>query len=107
MRTYVVEIGGDPVAAFRAEDMLAAEAFLGDPTFLADLQVLESDGRPLWDGRRPITTSLAPQSVHEEWQKARDADPDNVGDDPDDYIVYLVPVTDPIYVSGVIRNTAN
>ena len=95
MKTYVAEIEDDAIAAFRAEDMLHAEAFVGEESFLADLQVLESNGAPLWDGRAPITTRVAPLWAHEKWQAAWDASDKQDGDDPDDYLVYLVPVTDP------------
>jgi hypothetical protein len=108
MKTYVAEINGEAVMAFRAEDdddaycqvneenggvQLGLNGFVG---------VLRADGGVLWDGETPIETRLATQAEHERWQKARDAeigsaydgkqiDPD-FGDDFDDFCAYLIPV---------------
>ncbi|MPZ58730.1 MAG: hypothetical protein GEU91_20005, partial [Rhizobiales bacterium] len=49
MSVYVVEINGRGIIAFNAGSAAEAEMFTEDESFRADLSVLESDGRPVWD----------------------------------------------------------
>src|SRR5215813_14392155 len=100
MKTYVAEINGEAIMAFRAEDddhtheivkekdgglQLGLNGFSG---------LLRADGRPLWDGQSEIRARLATDEEHQRWLKARDAetgegkqiDP-SMDDDPDDFNV--------------------
>ena len=54
MTVYVAEIDGRAVVAFNADNDLEAELEIEDEIFQNDLAVLESSGRPLWDGEAEI-----------------------------------------------------
>ncbi len=105
MKTYVAEINGEAVMAFRAEDDDAALGIVKEENggLRLDLyDVLRADGKPLWDGESIISSRLATAAEHDEWLKVRDAEiaaadgkQVNPGDDPDDFNVYLIPVIDP------------
>jgi hypothetical protein len=108
MKTYVAEINGEAVIAFRAIDEDEANDMITD----ADGDVLQSldessgivraDGSPLWDGKSEIIARPATNAEDESWRKARDAEiasadegePINseIEDDFDDFNVYLIPV---------------
>jgi hypothetical protein len=108
MKTYVAEINGEAIMAFRAEDDVSALAFVNEENggFQLGLsEVVRADGRALWDGDSTISRRLATAAEHDQWLKVRNAetgagadgkqiDPETV-DDPDDLNVYLIPVFDP------------
>jgi hypothetical protein len=97
MKTYVAEIDGEAILAFRAENDEAARRIIGEED--AGLEfvlrgysgLLRADGRVLWDGTSPIRHRLASPQEHELWLTLRSARLGS-GDDPDDWVVYLVPV---------------
>lgn len=98
MKTYVACIGGEAVLAFRAEDGGNARAMIveqegGVRSDLKDL--VDADGKPLWDGKSVIQAEEATAAQHAEWAQSRDQaigdeeiDLDS-GDDPDEWNVYL------------------
>jgi hypothetical protein len=108
MKTYVAEINGEAVIAFRAIDEDDAHDLITD----ADGDVLQSleessgivraDGSPLWDGKSEIIARPATNAEDESWRKARDAEIANadegepidseIEDNFDDFNVYLIPV---------------
>jgi hypothetical protein len=108
MKTYVAEINGEAVIAFRAIDEDDAHDMITD----ADGDVLQSldessgivraDGSPLWDGKSEIIARPATNAEDESWRKARDAEVANadegelidseIEDNFDDFNVYLIPV---------------
>jgi hypothetical protein len=97
MKTYVAEIDGEAILAFRAENDDAAERVVGeeDGGFRIVVRgysgLFRVDGRPLWDGTKPIRYRLALPQEHGLWltlRSARTGSPD----DPDDWVVYLIPV---------------
>jgi hypothetical protein len=108
MKTYVAEINGEAVMAFRAMDDDDAHDMITDE----DGHVLESldessgivraDGNPLWDGKSEIIARPATNTEDESWRKARDAEIGNadegepidseIEEDFDDFNVYLIPV---------------
>jgi len=106
MRTYVVEINGEALIAFRAEGDNDAYHIINEPN--GDLQlglngfsgVLRPDGNPLWDGETEIKVRLATNDEHKIWREALDAetgegkqiDP-SMGSDPDALNVYLIPTS--------------
>jgi len=60
MQTYVAEIDGRAVMAFRAKNGLEAQNWLDTAqTVRAELMVLQSEGKPLWDGRMEIIARAA------------------------------------------------
>jgi hypothetical protein len=97
MKTYVAEIDGEAILAFRAEDDDAAERIIGEEEGGLHIVVsgysglLRADGRPLWDGTNPIRYRLASPQEHGLWLTLRSA---GIGspNDPNDWVVYLVPV---------------
>jgi hypothetical protein len=112
MRTYVVEIEGESVMAFRAKDYEEAQTTVhggeseqgGIKTVL--LEYDRTDGRPLWNGISQITARIANESETQQWEKARGTatglahegyliDLQN-GDDPDDLNAFLIPIVDPL-----------
>ena len=106
MRTYVVEINGEALIAFRAEGDNDAHHIVNETN--GDLQlglngfsgVLRPDGNPLWDGETEIKVRLATNDEHKIWREALDAetgegkqiDP-SMGSDPDALNVYLIPTS--------------
>jgi hypothetical protein len=109
MKTFVAEINGEAVIAFRAEDHEEAVAIVNEENGGLQLGLngysglLRADGKPLWDGESEITARRATEDEHKRWLRARDAalgdaaeggaiDP-TMGDDPDDFAVYLIQAT--------------
>ncbi len=109
MKTYVVEINGEAIMAFRALDDEDAHDLASDED--GDLRqslnessgVIREDGSPLWDGTSEIKVRPATESEEEEWRTARDAEIEDADeedelidseleDDFDDFSVYLIPV---------------
>ena len=97
MRTYVAEVDGEAVLAFRAENDKAAQGIIceNDSGFQLVARgysgMLRADGRVLWDGTSPIGYRLAAPPEHEQWLIFRDSQTGSA-DNPDDWVVYLVPV---------------
>jgi len=95
MNTYVVEIGGKPVLAFRAEtDDEAEDAIEDEDGMRSDLRELTGpDGNRLWDGKSPLAVRRASAAEHAEWEQSRDkaiTDGEidlDAGDDPDEWSV--------------------
>ena len=88
MTVYVAEISGRGIAAFDAANDAEAEVHLADEAFVRDLTVLQSQGRPLWDGVTKIQMRRASPEEEVAWQSGL-----VVGDE--DRFVFLVPVVDP------------
>jgi hypothetical protein len=108
MKTYVAEINGEAILAFRAEDDSDAYAIVNEENGGLQLGLngysglRHADGRVLWDDEAEIKARLATDDEHDRWLKARDAetgsacdgkqfDPD-FPDDPDDFMAYLISV---------------
>jgi hypothetical protein len=108
MKTYVAEINGEVIVAFRAEDDVQAYAMVNDEnsglqSMLSGLSgVRRADGSVLWDGETEIKARRATDAEHERWSKARDAEAEGdadreqidpeMGDDADDFSICLVPI---------------
>jgi hypothetical protein len=108
MKTYIAEINGEAVVAFRAMDNDDAHDMVSDED--GDLQqslnescgIVRADGSPLWDGKSEIIARPATQAEDESWRKARDAEIESADDgepidseledDFDDFTVYLISV---------------
>jgi hypothetical protein len=106
MNTYVVEVNGEAIVAFRAEDDDAAFGIVNDENAGSQLglyDVLRADGKPLWDGESTISSRPATAAEHDEWLKVSNAEIDAAADQidsetcdsADDLNVYLIPVVDP------------
>jgi hypothetical protein len=80
MKTYVAEINGEAVMAFRATDDDDAHDLASDED--GDLQqslnessgIVREDGSPLWDGKSKIRVRPATEAEDEDWRTARDAE---------------------------------
>jgi hypothetical protein len=108
MKTYVAEINGEAIIAFRAEDDNGAQQMVDaeDGGVRLGLNgfsgLLRENGDVLWDGTTEIRTRVATEVEHERWVKALAAETGSTdegkqidleaGDDPDDLIAYLIPV---------------
>lgn len=109
MKTYVVEINGEAIMAFRALDDEDARDLASDEdgelrqSLNESSGVIREDGSPLWDGTSEIKVRPATESEDEDWRTARDAEIEDADeedelidseleDDFDDFSVYLIPV---------------
>ena len=99
MNSYVAIIVGKAVLTFRAVDDDQARAMIDDQegSMRSDLKVLvDTDGKPLWDGKSAIQVREATAAEHAEWKRSRDqAIRDGEIDldarnDPDEWNVYLM-----------------
>jgi hypothetical protein len=108
LKTYVAEIHGEAVMAFRAVDDDDANDIVNDED--GDLRqsldessgMVRTDGSPLWDGKSEIIARPATEAEDETWRKARDAEishadegepiESEIEDDFDDFNVYLIAV---------------
>jgi hypothetical protein len=108
MKTYVAEINGEAVMAFRAMDDDDAQDMVTDEdgdvlqSLDASACIVRADGSPLWDGKSEIIARRATEAEDENWRKARDAEigdadegepiESEIEEDFDDFNVYLIPV---------------
>jgi hypothetical protein len=97
MKTYVAEVDGEAILVFRAVDEEAARNILYEENGGFQLVargysgLLRADGRPLWDGRSSVRHRAASPQEHAQWVIVRDSRTEST-DDPNDWVVYLVPV---------------
>jgi hypothetical protein len=96
MTVYVAEINGRAIAAFNAKNEIQAEVRATSKPFRADLTVLKNEGNPLWNGRDEIFIRKAfpEEEAQFDASQAR-AIKDKEIDEDDDWLMFLVPVTDP------------
>jgi hypothetical protein len=106
MRTYVAEINGEALIAFRAEGDNEAHDIVNEKNGNLQLGlngfsgVLRPDGNPLWDGKTEIKARPATDGEHRIWLEALEAearerkqiDP-SMGGDLDALNVYLIPTS--------------
>ncbi|PZM10722.1 hypothetical protein [Rhizobium tubonense] len=95
MKYFTVEIGGRPIACFRSEDQEDAEHFFEAEDFREDLTVMLSDGKPLWDGLATLNLRDATAEEQREVDQAYEFDEDLPKEADDEFVVFLVPVSDP------------
>jgi hypothetical protein len=95
MQTYVAEIDGRGIFAFRADDVACAQAWLDIHAVMRHaLETVHSDGRPIWNGRAPIIARHATSSEATTWRKLRD-ELAAIGqlEEPDIITVWLIPTS--------------
>lgn len=108
MRTYVAEINGEAIVAFRAEDDDQAYDIVNNVEGGIQISLLDfdrADGDVLWDGATEIVARRATVIEHAKWlralkQSTREAAESGfidrgMRDDPDDFCLYLIPISDP------------
>ena len=96
MQTYVAEINGRAIFAFRSIDDACAQAWLDIHTVMRRrLERIESGGQRIWNGRAQILARKADHSQAEAWSKlcgeVADRDP---REDPDYITLWLIPTSD-------------
>src|SRR5262245_39102499 len=94
MTVYVAQINGRAIAAFNAESETQAEVRATSKPFRADLTVLKNEGHPLWNGRDEIFIRKAFPAEESQFE-ASQARAIEYRDENDDWLMFLVPVTDP------------
>jgi len=97
MPIFAAEINGRGIVAFSQPNADDALALADDEDFRSDLMFLEGeDGRPLWDGRADIYVREADPEEPNDWTASfTEARQDGDADDAEDWVIYLVPVTEP------------
>ena len=96
MAVYVAEIDGRAVVAFNAENDLEAQVVIEDEIFQNDLAVLESSGRPIWDGEAEINIRESDEVEKGKFESSRaKAVLEGEVGERESWMVYLVPVSDP------------
>jgi hypothetical protein len=97
MTIYVVEVAGRGIAAFHADNGPAAELRVHDRFLRDDLMVLATDGLPLWDGVTALQVRQALPGEEAKWRasRARAVRQGNIESDDDEWITFLVALTDP------------
>jgi hypothetical protein len=93
MQTYVAEIDGRAIFAFRSVDDSGAQAWLDVHGLMRrTLERLQSDGRAVWDGQSEIIARKATSGESATWSQSSDrAADDERLDEPDSITVWLIP----------------
>ena len=96
MPVFTLEIAGQPILSMRAVSLREASATTRSPSFGADLMLLESEGRPLWDGRSPIHLRPADEEELAAFERAfAKAIKAGEAGKNEEWIAFLVPVSVP------------
>ncbi len=91
--TYVAEIDGRAIFAFRSVDVACAQAWLDIHGLMRrTLARLQSDGRAVWNGQSEIVAREATSGESVTWRKSSNqgADQDQLKE-PDTLTVWLIP----------------
>jgi hypothetical protein len=95
-RMFTLEINGRAVAVIYADEENARE-LLDDEDFQEDLQALESDGEPIWNGKDKLNIRPASQADIAAADGNADDEPDDDDDENEDgelMVVFIVPLDD-------------
>lgn len=92
LKTYVVEMIGRAVVAFRAQSDADAQEWLEAhrESVIADLAKLREDGRPIWDGKASIGIRPATAEERVIWRENREGLSEDEEYDVDELVVFLV-----------------
>ncbi len=93
MHTYVAEIDGRAIFAFRSVDVAGAQAWLDIHGLMRrTLARLQSDGRAVWDGRSEIVAREATSGESVTWRRSSDrgASKEQL-QEPENLTVWLIP----------------
>jgi hypothetical protein len=95
METYVAEIDGRAIFAFRSVDVSCAQAWLDIHGLMRrSLARLESGGHTIWNGRSEIVARKATLDESAIWTSSSDrAAGEQRIDEPDYVLVWLIPVS--------------
>jgi|SRR5690349_18939574 hypothetical protein len=92
METFVVEMVGRAVVAFRAQSDTDAQEWLEAhrESLLADLAKLREEGRPIWDGKGSVAIRRATDEECSIWRENSEGLNGDEEHDADDFVVFLV-----------------
>jgi hypothetical protein len=94
MTVYVAEINGRAIAAFNAENDIQAGGRASSKPFRGALTVLEDEEQPLWNGADEILVRKALPAEEAQFGASHARAIKEIDVD-DDWLMFLVPVTDP------------
>ncbi|MBB3964836.1 MULTISPECIES: hypothetical protein [Rhizobium] len=94
MDYFTIEISGKPIASFRSENAEDARHFFEAEDFREDLTVLQTEGKPVWDGAAAITLRKATPDEASEVEHAYEFDDDPSRTIEDEFVVFLIPISD-------------
>ncbi|KRB51694.1 hypothetical protein ASE04_09125 [Rhizobium sp. Root708] len=94
MDYFTIEIGGQAVASFRSENADDAKHFFEAEDFREDLTILQSQGKPVWDGLAAINLRKATADEAGEVEHAYEFDDDPERTVDDEFVVFLIPISD-------------
>jgi hypothetical protein len=94
MQTYVAEINGRAIFAFRSVDDSCAQAWLDIHGLMRrTLERLRSDGHAIWDGEAEIVARKATSGESILWRQSSDrAAGEEQIEEPDSITVWLIPI---------------
>jgi hypothetical protein len=96
MQTYVAEIDGRAIFAFRSVDHACAQAWLDIHAVMRhSLETVHSGGRRIWNGQAQITARKATSAEATIWSKLSDevAEGDEIEEEQDNITVWLIPTS--------------
>jgi hypothetical protein len=93
MQTYVAEIDGRAIFAFRSVDASCAQAWLDIHALMRrTLGRLQSDGHAVWDEQSAIVAREATSGESATWKRRSDqVAVTEIFDEPDNITVWLIP----------------
>jgi hypothetical protein len=93
MQTYVAEIDGRAIFAFRSVDDSCAQAWLDVHGLMRrTLERLHSGGTALWDGQSEIVARKASSREATTWKRSSDRVVDGASiEEPDTITIWLIP----------------
>jgi hypothetical protein len=93
---FAVDVGGRPIAVFNAFSRREAERLIHGKGGLAEeWTALESDGRPVWDGKEKLTLREATPFEYNRWQASRSKETNFEDEEGLLHLLYLLAVHDP------------
>ncbi|MEN9709871.1 MAG: hypothetical protein RIQ68_2279 [Pseudomonadota bacterium] len=90
---FTIEIAGRAIAVTNADQSQARE-LIESEEFREDLAFLLSNGKPVWDGKAELVLRAAKADEVEEFEDAEDLDDDEMEDDGDPAVVFLIDIDD-------------
>lgn len=93
MQTFVAEIDGRAIFAFRSSDGSCAQAWLDIHGLMRrTLARLQSDGMAVWNGQSEIVARKATSGESTAWRESRDrVTNDETIEEPDTILIWLIP----------------
>jgi hypothetical protein len=90
---FTVEIAGRAIAVTNADEAQARE-LIESEEFREDLTVIQSEGKPIWDGKATLDLRPATPAEEEEFEEADDLDDEDEADDDEPSVVFLIDIDD-------------